>query len=102
MGLAIGKVVDRLLEKAFKALDLELQQAALVQVAGAVDAHMAAGPGQVIRLVIFQAVGVDHGVGLAHDGIPLHQGIQVGPARDAVALQEHRGFAPLLRAQGFR
>ena len=100
MGIVLAEMECGLLKKAFKAFYLELQQRAFIQVAGTVNPHMAGGPRQISGLVILQPVGVNGGVGLAHHGVALHHGFQVGPARDAVALQKYRRRSPLPGTKG--
>ena len=94
IGLPVGavrqKLVPRRDEETLGGVQLELQLRPFVHVAGPVDAHVAARFGQVVGLVILQAVGADHGVAAAQLGIAFKHRIQVGAATDAVTGQEER------------
>ena len=101
MGLGGQKAVARIAEKAVEGVHAQIQQRAVVQVAGAVDAHLAAGLGAILGHVVVHMVGVDHRVAAAQLGIALDGGADVGLARDAVATHEHRQLLAHLGRQGF-
>lgn len=81
-----------MVEKAFKRFDFERQQRAFVGIALAVDEHIAACLGQILGLVVFDAVGPHHHAKAAQCGgrgvPPLHHGLQLGAARHRVATQK--------------
>ena len=89
VGLAVGlvaqKMVSGLVEKTFKGIHPQLQQGAFVDIAGAVDPHMAARLGQIGGLVVFEPVGLDHHVTAAQHGLAFHDRLQVRPAGDVLA-----------------
>ena len=90
MRVILEEVIARLLEKPFKGVKLELQQRPFVHIAGAVDAHLATGPGQIGRLVVLQPVGLDHHVAPAQHGVAFNHSFQIGTAKQVVAHQEGR------------
>ena len=88
MGFVQQELVTWRHEKAFGGIHLELQQRAFVNIAGAVDADIAARFGEVIRRVILQPVGADDGVAPAEFRIALQHRIQIGASAGALAAQE--------------
>ena len=89
LSVVLQKMVARRLYKAFKGIHFELEQGALKDIALAVDAHIAAGFGLVRRLVVLDAVGLNHGTGLAQDHVAFNEGFQVRAARHAVTLHKN-------------
>ena len=85
-------------KKTAESVDIQLQRGAFVDIAFAVDAHLALGLGQVVGHVVFQAVGAQHGVGAAQLGVAFDHGLHIGLASDAVAGHKDRH----LRARGTR
>jgi len=75
----------RLIEEALERFDLELEQWTFEDIAAPVDADVAARLGQVVRLVILQAIGVDDGVAPAQLRLALDHGLQVGTAEHVLA-----------------
>ena len=100
---AVGQeAVTRLGEEALESLDLEFELGAFKDVAGAVDAHLAAGLGQVVGLVVVDALGLDHHVGAAQHGVSFDLHVQLGASADAVAPHEGRQLGAFGRRQLLR
>ena len=89
MRLRGQEAVARVAEEALEGLHPQLQRRAFVDVAGAVDAHLAVGFGQVLGHVVVQPVGADDRVAPAQLGVAFDQCIQIGLAADVIALHKH-------------
>jgi len=109
VGLAVGAVFQKLVpglgKKALERVHLELQHRAFIDVARPVDAHVAGGVDQIVRLVIGSPVGLQHHVALAHHGVAVDHRVQVRPAQDVVAAEKRghllaHGQRNLLLQQG--
>ena len=84
LGLAVAtrgqKLVTRLGERAFKAIELEFERGAFKAVAGVVDAHMAGAFELVVGLVVLDAVSAHRGRAASQFSIALDHRFQVRPA----------------------
>ena len=81
IGIVFWKVITWLIEETLKSVQLEFQQRAFIDIASAVDADFAAGPGQITGLVLVQPFSLDHQVAPAQHGFTLHHRVQIGVAK---------------------
>ena len=65
---------------------MQVEQIPLVAVTSPVHVHIATGACAVVRLVIVNAVSLNQGVGFAQHAVALEGCVQIGSARNKVAL----------------
>ena len=78
MTLGGQKLVGGFVEVPLKGIDLQLQRCALIDIAAAVDVHIALCLHGVIRQAVFHTVRTDDGVAPAQFGAPFQHHIDVG------------------------
>jgi hypothetical protein len=95
------ELVAGLVEVALKCIDLELELAALIAVAGAVDAHIAPGLGQVLGHVVFQPVRPNGQIATAQARGPVNHGALIRLPCQFVTRQKNRRARANLCRNGF-
>jgi len=81
-------LVTGFVEEALKGVDFQLQRRTFVDIARAVDVHIAMRLDQVIGLVVLHAVGLQHHVALAHHGVAFDNGVEIGAAQGMVTREK--------------
>ena len=86
MRFVFQQLVAGLGEKAFKRIQMQIECGALVHIARAVDVDVAACFGQVVDLVVFEAVGFEQQIATAKLDMAFEHGLHIGATAQAVAL----------------
>ena len=86
---------------ALKGVGLQFQFGAFKAVAIARNAHLSLGFERVLGLIELNAVGLNGQAGSAQTRIAFNHHVQIGSARDALALQKHRGLVAFLVGNSF-
>ena len=101
--MAAGRqeTIAGVVEKPLESLELEFEFGSLIHIARLIDTHIATRLGQVVGLVVIDAIGSDDGVATAQHGIALDRRFEVGPSRQAITGHEAGKGAALVAWQVF-
>jgi hypothetical protein len=98
-GAGAREAIGRRPEEAFEALDLELQLGTREDVAVTADDDVAGRPGQIVGLVVGQAVGADDDRAAPELDVADRLGVEVGAAVDLAGAQDDRQLARRVAAR---